>query len=110
MRPAIAIVVSLVVVAGCHGSHAAEPASDDDNAAFTDRAGFEPRSFSVEVTGPTGARPIIFIPGLGCPGAVFAPTVAHLGDAYQAHVLTLAGFAGLPPIKQPLSAMVRTQR
>src|SRR6185369_14421024 len=34
-------------------------------------------------------------------------TVEHLGDAYQAHVLTLSGFAGRPPISEPLSAAVR---
>ncbi len=99
----------IAVVAACHGAAQVDEPAGDDDAAFTDRAGFTPRSFAVEVTGPDGARPIIFIPGLGCPGAVFAPTVAHLGDAYQAHVLTLAGFAGRAPIKQPLSAMVRKE-
>lgn len=66
---------------------------------------FEPVAFGVKVTG--AGRPIIFIPGLGCPGEVWDETVAHLGDAYQAHVLTLSGFAGRPPIKEPLSAAVR---
>lgn len=74
---------------------------------FTAAADFEPKAFEVEVTGPDGARPIIFIPGLACPGEVWTETVAHLGDAYQAHVLTLAGFAGLAPIDEPISKAVR---
>ncbi|MBX3162731.1 MAG: alpha/beta hydrolase, partial [Deltaproteobacteria bacterium] len=34
-------------------------------------------------------------------------TVAHLAGDHEAHVLTLAGFAGLPAIKEPLSRAVR---
>lgn len=66
---------------------------------------FEPVAFKVKVTG--SGRPIIFIPGLACPGAVWDETVAHLGDDYESHVLTLAGFAGNDPIAEPLSAAVR---
>jgi N-formylmaleamate deformylase len=53
-----------------------------------------PTAFSVKVSG-TG-RPIIFIPGFACAGSVWDATVAHLGGKVQAHVLTLAGFAGQP--------------
>ncbi|MBC7974930.1 MAG: alpha/beta hydrolase [Myxococcales bacterium] len=66
---------------------------------------FLPVAFSVHVRG-TG-RPVILIPGLGCPGAVWDDTVRHLGTGYQTHVLTLAGFAGKPAITEPLSAAVR---
>lgn len=99
----------LLAVAACGGPapehHAARP--DPATSPFGAEAGFTPKAFGVEVTGRTGARPIIFIPGLGCPGDVWSETVAHLGDAYQAHVLTLAGFAGRAPISEPLSAAVR---
>jgi N-formylmaleamate deformylase len=54
-------------------------------------------------------RPIFFIPGLGCPGEVWDDTVERLGDNVQSHVLTLAGFAGQPPIKPPLVAKARKQ-
>jgi N-formylmaleamate deformylase len=67
---------------------------------------FEPTAFSVEVVGH--GRPIIFIPGLGCPGALWRDTVAHL-DGYESHVLTLAGFAGQPAIDDPLAAATRDQ-
>jgi len=59
---------------------------------------FEPAAFRVEVSG-TG-RPIIFIPGVACPGSVWTDAVAHF-TGYQAHVITLAGFAGVPRIEEP---------
>jgi N-formylmaleamate deformylase len=76
-----------------------------DSEPFAAATNFEPVAFRVEVTGR--GRPIVFIPGLGCPGAVWDATVAHLGDDYESHVLTLAGFAGNDPIAEPLSAAVR---
>jgi pimeloyl-ACP methyl ester carboxylesterase len=72
---------------------------------FRDPDDFEPKAFGVEVSG-TGP-PIIFIPGLGSPGQVWAETVKFLETAYECHVLTLSGFAGRPPIDEPLSAAVR---
>jgi pimeloyl-ACP methyl ester carboxylesterase len=62
-------------------------------------------AFHVEVTGH--GRPVVMIPGLGCPGEVWDDLVAHLGDDYESHVLTLAGFAGQDAIDEPLSAAVR---
>lgn len=79
------------------------PRSDDEP--FAAARNFEPVAFRVEVKGR--GRPIVFIPGLACPGMVWDDTVAHLGDAYESHVLTLAGFAGNEPIDEPLSAAVR---
>ena len=80
-------------------------ASDSPRRPFEDRA-FKPKSFVVHVTGE--GRPVIFIPGLGCPGEVWDDTVSRLHDV-QAHVLTLAGFAGKKPIKPPLAATVRRE-
>lgn len=68
---------------------------------------FSPTAFAVKVSG-TG-RPVIFIPGLGSPGSVWDGTIAHLGGKVQAHVLTLAGFAGQPPIKAPFLLTVHDQ-
>ena len=72
---------------------------------FAAASDFKPVAFSVAVHGH--GRPVILIPGLGCPGAVWDGTVAHLGDGYETHVLSLAGFAGQPAIDEPLSAAVR---
>ncbi|HSS02040.1 MAG TPA: alpha/beta hydrolase, partial [Kofleriaceae bacterium] len=76
-----------------------------DSEPFGAARDFKPVAFTVEVKGH--GRPIILIPGLGCPGAVWNEMVAHLGDDYESHVLTLAGFAGNEAISEPLSAAVR---
>ena len=56
-----------------------------------------PRAFEVEVIG--SGKPMILIPGLGCSGAVWNETVRRFQDRYTCHVLTLAGFAGVPPVR-----------
>ncbi len=65
-----------------------------------------PAPFTVEVRG-TG-RPMILIPGMTSAGEVWDGTVAHFGDRYETHVLTLAGFAGEPPLANgPFLSTVR---
>jgi len=99
------------LAAACGGApppppHHTATASDDSTELFGDRA-YKPRSFAVRVHGH--GRPVIFIPGLGCPGEMWDDTVARLGDDVEAHVLTLAGFAGRKPVKPPLAATVRRE-
>jgi pimeloyl-ACP methyl ester carboxylesterase len=53
--------------------------------------------FQVKVIGK--GKPMILIPGLCCAGEVWDSTVGHFKDRYECHVLTLAGFAGVPPAK-----------
>jgi N-formylmaleamate deformylase len=99
---------SLLVLVACGGApkQVEDVAEPDREAVFADKAGFEPTSFTVEVVGE--GRPIIFIPGLGCPGEVWDATAEHL-DGFESHILTLAGFAGQEPIDKPLSATVRKE-
>lgn len=109
MRRAV-LLIALGAAAACGGATARataeEPAPRDrDGSPFADRKDFRPRAFKVDVSG--SGPPVILIPGLGSPGEVWADTVAHLEDRYECHVLTLAGFAGHPPIDEPLSAAVR---
>ena len=68
-----------------------------------------PSAFQVKVTG-TGA-PLILIPGLASSGEVWDGAVAHYCGAgkYQCHVLTLAGFAGVPAIEGQLLPAVEQQ-
>jgi pimeloyl-ACP methyl ester carboxylesterase len=54
-------------------------------------------SFEVKVFGK--GEPMILIPGIGCSGDVWKSTVVHYENQYECHVLTLAGFAGVPPIE-----------
>lgn len=58
----------------------------------------EPISVEVRGTGPA----IVLIPGLGCSGAVWKTTVDDLAVDHTCHVVTLAGFGGVPPVKGPL--------
>jgi pimeloyl-ACP methyl ester carboxylesterase len=64
------------------------------------RAADKVPTFKVEKRGQ--GSPVILIPGLGSSGAVWEGTVAALEAKHECHVLTLAGFAGQPPIKGPL--------
>jgi pimeloyl-ACP methyl ester carboxylesterase len=52
---------------------------------------------------------MILIPGLASSGETWKTTVARYRDRYECHVLTLAGFAGVPPIAEPLLASVRAE-
>jgi N-formylmaleamate deformylase len=92
-----AALLLLGFVSACGGSSAQAPPSPP---APPPPPTFVPKSFSVAVSG-TG-RPVIFIPGLTCDGTVWDGTVAHFGGKIQAHVLSLAGFAGRPPIDSPI--------
>jgi pimeloyl-ACP methyl ester carboxylesterase len=65
----------------------------------------EPVPFKAVVTG--FGPPMILIPGLACGGNVWDGTVAHFKGRYQCHVLTLAGFAGQPPMDGAFLGKVR---
>jgi pimeloyl-ACP methyl ester carboxylesterase len=56
-----------------------------------------PKLIDVKVTGH--GKPVIFIPGLACSGAVWDDTVKHLQDKYECHVVSIAGFGGAPAVK-----------
>src|SRR5258706_16423990 len=95
MRPALLLLAVAITIAACGGkAHPSADADADDGAdgVFVNQAGFQPTSFTVDVQGK--GRPVIFIPGLGCPRAMWKDVIAKLGDGVQAHVLTLPGFAG----------------
>ena len=64
-----------------------------------------PVPFQVQVVG--SGRPMLLIPGLASSGAVWNSTVEHYRRNYQCHVLTLAGFAGQPPIPGPFLETMR---
>ena len=77
--------------------------------AATDNPALHP-AFSVRVVGQ--GRPMLLIPGLTCPGAVWDEAVAHYQRQYQCHVVSLAGFGGqapLAPVADPLLPAVRDQ-
>jgi pimeloyl-ACP methyl ester carboxylesterase len=55
-----------------------------------------PAAFRVEHAGTRGRPAMILIPGLLSSGDVWSATTAEFGADYDIHVLTLAGFAGVP--------------
>lgn len=97
--------VLAALACGSSSNSVERPAGRDGDSPFVAAKDFEPVAFEAEVSGSGPA--VIFIPGLGCPGEVWDDVVAQLGDDYESHVLTLAGFAGRDPIDEPLSAAVR---
>lgn len=64
-------------------------------------------AFKVQVTGQ--GAPVILIPGLASSGEVWDGTVAHYCGSRQCHVVTLAGFAGVPAIEGPLLTAAEQQ-
>jgi N-formylmaleamate deformylase len=55
-----------------------------------------------QVTKAGAGRAMILIPGLMSSGAVWEGAVERFKARYECHVLTLAGFAGQPPLGAPL--------
>lgn len=55
-------------------------------------------SIRVERHGTSHGPAVLLIPGLSCGGDVWDGTVTALQEEYDLHVVTLAGFAGLPPV------------
>jgi len=97
------VLIALAGLIACGCESPADASARTAGVSAAPRRGFTPRAFSVEVRG-SGGRPVILIPGLGCPASVWRHTVAHLhGLGYQTHALTLAGFAGKPRIDRPLA-------
>jgi len=61
--------------------------------------------FQVKVSGH--GQPLILIPGLSSSGETWDTTVAHYQDRFECHVLTVAGFAGVPRVPAPILDKVR---
>ncbi len=61
--------------------------------------------FQVKVTGH--GQPMILIPGLSSSGEVWETTVEHYQGRFECHVLTVAGFAGVPRTATPMLDHVR---
>lgn len=61
--------------------------------------------FQVKVTGH--GQPMILIPGLSSSGETWDTTVDHYKDRFECHVLTVAGFAGVPRVPAPMLDRVR---
>jgi pimeloyl-ACP methyl ester carboxylesterase len=96
-----------VAAAACGAAPPAAPVAPPTVAAAAAVAPAAPHAFRVEVTGH--GPPMILIPGFASSGDTWTTTVAHLRDRYTCHVLTLAGFAGVPPIQGVLLPTVESE-
>ena len=61
--------------------------------------------FQVKVTGR--GQPMVLIPGLSSSGEVWETTVERYKGRFECHVLTVAGFAGVPRTAAPMLDRVR---
>ncbi|GAB3289905.1 alpha/beta fold hydrolase [Hymenobacter tenuis] len=95
----------------------AAPAAATALAPSTDTPAAHP-NFTVRVVGK--GQPVLLIPGLTCPGAVWDETVARYQKQYQCHVISLSGFGGqaapastdklLLNVRDQLLAYIKTQK
>ena len=85
----------MLIAAACGTPPEPKHATDADTGSgpFVDNKGYKPKTFRDDISGE--GRPVIFIPGLGCPGEMFDPVIKHLDGKVEAHVLTLASDEGL---------------
>ena len=65
----------------------------------------EAPAFRADVSGSGPA--MVLIPGLDSSGAVWSGVIDRFKDRYTCHALTLAGFAGQPPLATPSLSVVR---
>lgn len=89
MKKYALLILLILSVAGCSRESSAPVAATETPSSSPACA-----CFSVQVSGHGPA--VIFIPGLASSGEVWQDTVDVLKTDYQVHVLTLAGFAGVP--------------
>ncbi|WP_197070533.1 alpha/beta fold hydrolase [Hymenobacter sp. DG25B] len=95
-RPFAALLLSAALA---QPAVAATPPVVSPTPIMTDNPAAHP-SFTVRVVGK--GQPVLLIPGLTCPGAVWDETVARYQSRYQCHVISLAGFGGVAPAAGPV--------
>ena len=66
---------------------------------------FSQAPIQVEQSGQ--GKPILFLPGFTTPGSVWNETISKLGNPYETHVVSYAGFNGLEPIGTPWYAPIK---
>jgi pimeloyl-ACP methyl ester carboxylesterase len=91
--------LAAVVIAGLLSGPVGSFAADEP-------AGQRSSAFSVSIAG-SGDRAMVLIPGLMSSGEVWNAVCEHFASRYQLHILTLAGFDGVPPVDGPLLRRVR---
>src|SRR4051812_15048388 len=96
MQPSIMAASRRIAFATCATIAFSRAAHAQTESARAARVAADPAPFKVSVTGH--GRPMVMISGLVSDGSVWDGFVARYRDRYEMHVMTLAGFAGVPPI------------
>ncbi|WP_210521257.1 alpha/beta fold hydrolase [Hymenobacter terricola] len=110
--------VAVLLIGATGPAVLAAPAAVPTTKTGADNPALHP-AFTVRVVGK--GRPMLLIPGLTCPGAVWDEAVAHYQTQYQCHIISLAGFGGaapaatladplLPAVRDQLLAYIKTQK
>ena len=102
--------LSLLLLSATGASFAAAPSAPGAPATAGADNPIQHPTFTVRVVGK--GKPMLLIPGLTCPGAVWDEAVAHYQQQYQCHIISLAGFGGSAPaatLADPLLPAVRDQ-
>ena len=68
------------------------------NLSASDAEGAAGPRFVVERRGVSDGRSVVFIPGVASAGAVWDAAAAGIVDGHDVHIVTLAGFAGVPAV------------
>ena len=71
------------------------------NLSASDAEGAAGPRFVVERRGVSDGRSVVFIPGVASAGAVWDAAAAGIVDGHDVHIVTLAGFAGVPAVDPP---------
>lgn len=100
--------LSLLLLSAAAPAFAVGPAGVPAAKTVADNPALHP-TFTVRVVGK--GQPMLLIPGLNCPGAVWDEALAHYQQRYQCHIISLAGFGGTAPVAatDPLLPAVRDQ-
>jgi pimeloyl-[acyl-carrier protein] methyl ester esterase len=72
-------------------------------------AGLKGSAEAIRVVRRGAGRDVIFLPGLGASGEVWAASAGALGDRVRSHVVHFAGFAGEPPKPVPVNVFLQSR-
>lgn len=56
---------------------------------------------AVQIATSGKGEPVIYLPGFTTPGSVWDETILHLSQPFENHVVSYAGFNGIPPVDTP---------
>ncbi|HEX8331331.1 MAG TPA: alpha/beta hydrolase [Segetibacter sp.] len=74
---------------------------------FTSSAFSQNEAIKIKKSG--NGSPVLFLPGFTTPGSIWNETVANLKSSKQTHIVSYAGFNGIPSIDTPWYPVIKAQ-